>query len=42
MNSGKAQGPVRLLLRPFSTIVPQLNKWLKFEAVWGVLTDQMI
>ena len=24
------------------TIVPQLSKCLKFEAVWGVLTDQMI
>ena len=23
-------------------IVPQLSKCLKFEAVWGVLTDQMI
>ena len=22
--------------------VPQLSKCLKFEAVWGVLTDQMI
>ena len=26
----------------FNTIVPQLSKCLKFEAVWGVLTDQMI
>ena len=26
----------------FSTIVPQLSKCLKFQAVWGVLTDQMI
>ena len=26
----------------FETIVPQLSKCLKFEAVWGVLTDQMI
>ena len=25
-----------------STVVPQLSKCLKFEAVWGVLTDQMI
>ena len=25
-----------------SAIVPQLSKCLKFEAVWGVLTDQMI
>ena len=24
------------------SIVPQLSKCLKFEAVWGVLTDQMI
>ena len=24
------------------TIVPQLSKCLKFEAVWGVLTGQMI
>ena len=23
-------------------LVPQLSKCLKFEAVWGVLTDQMI
>ena len=23
-------------------IVPQLSKCLRFEAVWGVLTDQMI
>ena len=23
-------------------IVPQLSKCLKFEAIWGVLTDQMI
>ena len=23
-------------------IVPQLSKCLKFEAVWGVITDQMI
>ena len=29
---------IRLLL----AIVPQLSKCLKFEAVWGVLTDQMI
>ena len=25
-----------------NTIVPQLSKCLKFEAVWGVLTDRMI
>ena len=25
-----------------TAIVPQLSKCLKFEAVWGVLTDQMI
>ena len=25
-----------------TSIVPQLSKCLKFEAVWGVLTDQMI
>ena len=24
------------------TIVPQMSKCLKFKAVWGVLTDQMI
>ena len=24
------------------TIMPQLSKCLNFEAVWGVLTDQMI
>ena len=24
------------------SIVPQLSKCLNFEAVWGVLTDQMI
>ena len=24
------------------TIVPQLSKCLKFEAVWGVLTDQIV
>ena len=28
--------------RSYATIVPQLSKCLKFEAVWGVLTDQMI
>ena len=26
----------------FDLLVPQLSKCLKFEAVWGVLTDQMI
>ena len=26
----------------FGIIMPQLSKCLKFEAVWGVLTDQMI
>ena len=29
-------------LKICGTIVPQLSKCLKFEAVWGVLTDQMI
>ena len=37
---------VRHLLRNclfwLSAMVPQLSKCLKFEAVWGVLTDQMI
>ena len=28
--------------RKHISIVPQLSKCLKFEAVWGVLTDQMI
>ena len=27
---------------PKATIVPQLSKCLKFQAVWGVLADQMI
>ena len=32
----------KLLFNEKSTIVPQLSKCLKFEAVLGVLTDQMI
>ena len=28
--------------RKLVAIVPQLSKCLKFEAVWGALTDQMI
>ena len=27
---------------PMLAVVPQLSKWLKVEAVWGVLIDQMI
>ena len=37
---------VSLVLSLFSfrnlSLVPQLSKCLKFEGVWGVLTDQMI
>ena len=34
--------PYPLLMVSAHTIVPQLSKCPKFEAVWGVLTDQMI
>ena len=33
---------VPLIFGQTFSIVPQLSKCLKFEAVWGVLTDQMI
>ena len=32
----------KLLAVSMGPIVPQLSKCLKFKAVWGVLTDQMI
>ena len=32
----------RLELNDALAMVPQLSKCLKFEAVWGVLTDQVI
>ena len=38
MSSSKTGAPELRMI----TIVPQLGKCLKFEAVWGVLTDQMI
>ena len=31
-----------ILQNSFPSIMPQLSKCLKFEAVWGVLIDQMI
>ena len=31
-----------IFLASTASIVPQLSKCLKFEAVWGVLTDQRI
>ena len=37
--------PLQVIANSSRTIVPQLSKCLKFEAVWGgggVLTDQMI
>ena len=53
LKRGKAPGPDTIhneVLRLGTTtslfhhlaIVPQLSKCLKFQAVWGVLTDQMI
>ena len=35
-------GAEKFSFLPTLPIVPQLSKCLKFEAVWGVLTDQII